>query len=260
MNVHCAPRLSAATTTQFRKLGFLRRCKFEAKRICHDPVKSHARELAVMQRSGGVASDRLSRFPRDSDRRLRRVIGRVRIVWTFAVLAAALGCGPRGPVGREHPPGPAEGRHAPAERLEDRAGREAPSGRRPAPRDGPIARRPLPHRREQRLREAVADGRGPRSASRRASAFPSRARGSGSPGTRTGSRLYASGAAANAIDEFQWSQGRLTAPARRSRSVRKEAGKFVGGLAVRPGRKTRSTRSTRSARRSSAVDLDRDAS
>ena len=105
----------------------------------------------------------------------RRALAAALIAATIAA-ASALGPPRTAEAGRT---GPASGarprRHAAAQRLADRSGREAPPGRRPAAVDRALARRPIRARREQRLREAHADGRGPE-ALRRARPRPARER------------------------------------------------------------------------------------
>ena len=110
-------------------------------------------------------------------------------------------------------------RDAPAQRLAHRAGRTPHRDRRPAARDGPLARRPLAHRHQQRLPEADAARRRSRARRRHATVALDDAW-LGLAWHPDGKRLYSSGAASNSVQRAGVGERAADAPGTKTRRRR----------------------------------------
>ncbi len=160
------------------------------------------------------------------------MIGRVRIVWAFVVLAAALAADLEAQSAGSVRPGRQKG-----DTLLPNGWRIAPAGKHLPVGDLPLAMIQSPDGRYLIIENngyakpslTVVDLKTFLVAQR----VPIESAWLGLAWHPDGHQLYASGSASNAIHEFQWSQGRLKAGATISLGP-KEAGKFVGGLSVSP--------------------------
>jgi YVTN family beta-propeller protein len=160
------------------------------------------------------------------------VIGRVRIVWAFAVLAAALAADLAAQPGGDARPGREKG-----DTLLPNGWRIAPAGKHLPVGDLPLAMVQSPDGRYLIIENngyakpllTVVDLKTFLVVQR----VPMDSAWLGLAWHPDGRRLYASGSASNAIHELLWAQGRLKPGATISLGP-KEAGKFVGGLSVSP--------------------------